>query len=244
MANHIHIVNFSGGKDSTAMLLLMLENNYHIDEIIFCDTGLEFPEMYTHIDKVEAYIKRPITRLKSENSFEYYMFDHIKTKGKYKGNKGYGFPTHLKRWCTRVFKIDTCKKYLQEKYPDKQIVFYNGYAFDEIKRVKIYDEFHQQPLIDYGITEADALHRCYVAGFDWGGLYKKFSRVSCWCCPFQGIKDLRNLYYFYPDFWKQLEEWQSKNDMTFRADGSVFDFSKRFKEEFEKYESYYTLKLY
>lgn len=32
-----HIVSFSGGKDSTAMLLKMLEDNYEIDEIIFCD---------------------------------------------------------------------------------------------------------------------------------------------------------------------------------------------------------------
>ena len=32
-----HIVNFSGGKDSTAMLLRMLEENMQVDEIIFCN---------------------------------------------------------------------------------------------------------------------------------------------------------------------------------------------------------------
>lgn len=35
MENVKHIVCFSGGKDSTAMLLLMVEKNYPIDEIIF-----------------------------------------------------------------------------------------------------------------------------------------------------------------------------------------------------------------
>lgn len=30
-----HIVCFSGGKDSTAMLLKMIENNMPIDDIIF-----------------------------------------------------------------------------------------------------------------------------------------------------------------------------------------------------------------
>lgn len=30
-----HIVSFSGGKDSTTMLLLMIEKGYHIDEILF-----------------------------------------------------------------------------------------------------------------------------------------------------------------------------------------------------------------
>ena len=66
-----HIVSFSGGKDSTAMLLKMLENNMQIDDIIFCDTGKEFPQMYEHIRKVKDYIKRPITILKSEKSFDY-----------------------------------------------------------------------------------------------------------------------------------------------------------------------------
>ena len=83
----INIVSFSGGKDSTAMLLKMIENNMQIDEIIFCDTEKEFPEMYEHIKQVEKYINRKITILKSEKSFDYYMFEHIKTRGKNKGKK-------------------------------------------------------------------------------------------------------------------------------------------------------------
>ena len=48
-----HIVSFSGGKDSTAMLLMMIEKKMQIDEIIFCDTTVEFPQMIEHIDQVE-----------------------------------------------------------------------------------------------------------------------------------------------------------------------------------------------
>ena len=66
-----HIVSLSGGKDSTAMLLRMLEEGMTVDIILFCDTGLEFDAMYRHIDKLEQYISRPITRLKSDKSFEY-----------------------------------------------------------------------------------------------------------------------------------------------------------------------------
>ena len=40
-----NVVQFSGGKDSTAMLLLLLERGVTVDEIIFCDTGMEFPEL-------------------------------------------------------------------------------------------------------------------------------------------------------------------------------------------------------
>ena len=35
-----HVVSLSGGKDSTAMLLMMLERGMQIDCILFCDTGL------------------------------------------------------------------------------------------------------------------------------------------------------------------------------------------------------------
>ena len=66
-------MSFSGGKDSTAMLLRMIEENMKIDEIIFLDTGVEFPEMYNHIKQVEEYIGRPITKLKDGHYFEYYM---------------------------------------------------------------------------------------------------------------------------------------------------------------------------
>ena len=38
-------VSLSGGKDSTAMLLLMIERGMPIDLVLSADTGMEFPEM-------------------------------------------------------------------------------------------------------------------------------------------------------------------------------------------------------
>ena len=48
-----HAVSLSGGKDSTALLLLMIERGMPIDAVIWADTGMEFPEMYGHIAKVD-----------------------------------------------------------------------------------------------------------------------------------------------------------------------------------------------
>ena len=56
MKERKYIVSLSGGKDSTAMLLRLIEEGYPIDLILFCDTGLEFPQMYDHIEKVQKYI--------------------------------------------------------------------------------------------------------------------------------------------------------------------------------------------
>jgi len=51
-----HVVSLSDGKDSTAMLLMMLERNMPIDYIVFVDTTKEFPQVYRHLDKLGKHI--------------------------------------------------------------------------------------------------------------------------------------------------------------------------------------------
>ena len=97
-----HIVNYSGGKDSTAMLLKMIENNMPIDEIIYCNVmatptlGAEYPEMYKYLEKVDEYllktIGKKITRIQSYISFE----EQFYTKKKQENIKAkyMAFPGH------------------------------------------------------------------------------------------------------------------------------------------------------
>ena len=204
-----HIVSFSGGKDSTAMLLRMLEENMTIDEIIFCSTGKDFPDMLSHIEKVETYIKekynKTITVLQSEKTFEYFMFEHIKTKGKNKGQAGYGWPSMRARWCTTYLKTVVLDKYLK-KYKEEGYIEYVGIAYDEQTRIK--DK--KYPLVEWQMTEKDCLQYCYDRGFDWNGLYEHFDRVSCWCCPLKNQKELTVLWQYYPDLWEQLKEMDKK----------------------------------
>lgn len=227
-----HIVSFSGGKDSTAMLLMMIEKGYKIDEIIFLDTTVEFEEMYSHIKKVEEYIKRPITILKAEHSYEYMMFDYVKKKGKNKGQKGYSWPDFRTRWCTMYLKQNVIKKYLK-KYKDYDVIEYIGIASDETKRLeRKRDERNTVfPLVEWSMSEKDALEYCYSKGFDWNGLYTKFDRVSCWCCPLKSLKELRVLYKEFPHLWNKLKEWDNKTYRTFRTDYTVEELEEKFKRE-------------
>lgn len=223
-----HIVSFSGGKDSTAMLLRMLEENMQVDEIIYCDTYKEFPQMYKHIEKIKKYIKekynKEITTLKAEKDFDYYMFEHEKTRGKNKGKKGYGWATMLCRWCTSNLKTNVINKYL--KAQNEEYTEYIGIACDEPKRIK--DKCY--PLIDWGMTEKDCLHYCYERGFDWEGLYEHFDRVSCWCCPLKNLKELKTLYTHYPELWEELKEMDKKSYNQFRKDYSVKELEEKFKK--------------
>lgn len=224
------IVSFSGGKDSTAMLLKMLEDNWTIDEIIYCDTGKEFPQMYEHIERVKRYIKerynKEITILKAEKSFDYYMFDHKKTRGKNKGKKGYGWATMRCRWCTTLLKKQVIDNYLK-KYKDVGYIEYIGIAYDEPKRIK--DK--RYPLVEYEMTEKECLQYCYDRGFDWAGLYEHFDRLSCWCCPLKNQKELKILYKYYPELWNELKEMDKKAYNKFKHNCSVEEMEEKFKKE-------------
>lgn len=221
-----HIVSLSGGKDSTAMLLMMIEKGMPVDEIVFMDTAMEFTAMYEHIKKVERYIEREITTIKGANDFEYYLYKH-KKKSKRNKNLGYGFPRKKRnRWCTSRLKTEPFNKYIKAKY-NNEAIRYIGIAYDERERCKNYN----YPLVEWKITEKQALEYCYSKGFDWGGLYEKFDRVSCWCCPMHPLRELKNLYKYYPKYWQQLKEWESKTYNNFRCDYTLEQLENRFKRQ-------------
>ena len=245
----LFVCSCSFGKDSLAMLLRLLESGMPVDIILFNETGLDFPEMEEHIRKVEEYIKKytdiGITRLKPEHPFEYYFYDvliHHRKKTKFnerlgtESHNGFSWPGPKMRWCTDRLKTRPRTKFLREYRNEYNIIEYVGIAADEEYRLrrKINDrENKRYPLVDWGMTEADCLKYCYDRGFDWGGLYEKFSRVSCWCCPLQSLPELRVLYHEFPDLWQKLKEMDSRTYGQFRIDYSVIDLEKRFDLEDE-----------
>lgn len=223
--NMKNVVSFSGGKDSTAMLLMMIERNIQIDKIICVDTTKEFPQMYEHIKKVKAMIS-PLKIDIVKIDFDYYFCEHIKTRGRI-GECGYGWPNMLNRWCTAL------KRQAIKKLKCKNDVNYHGIAFDEKHRTlkNKTGEIIKYPLVEWEITEKQALDYCYNKGLDWGGLYEKFHRVSCWCCPLSRIGELRVLYNDFPEIWKKLEEMDKKTFRQFRKDYSVQGLKDKFDNE-------------
>ena len=245
----LRVVSFSGGKDSTALLIRMLESGMPVDIILYNDTGLEFPEMEDHISKVEQYIKRytdvGITRIKPEHPFEFYFYDvpiHHRKQTEFNkrlgtdSHNGFSWPGPKMRWCTDRLKTRPRTKFLREYRNEYNIIEYVGIAADEeyrLRRKINKRENMRYPLVEWGMTEADCLQYCYDRGFDWSGLYEKFSRVSCWCCPLQSLPELRVLYHEFPDLWQKLKEMDNLTYGQFRIDYSVTDLEKRFDLEDE-----------
>lgn len=232
-----HVASFSGGKDSTAMVLRMIEEKMPLDEIVFFDTGWEFPQMAAHIDKVEAHIGRPITRLHPLQSFDYWMIERpiVCKKGDMKGKVhrlGNGWPSMSRRWCTRE-KVTVLDRHIGDA------VRYIGIASDEAHRMASaslmgarYEK--RYPLVDWDMDEAACLSYCRERGFDWGGLYDIFPRVSCYCCPLQRIDQLRKLRRHFPDLWAKMlvmEDRIERRKFGFKEWVTVHDFESRFSRE-------------
>jgi 3'-phosphoadenosine 5'-phosphosulfate sulfotransferase (PAPS reductase)/FAD synthetase len=233
---------FSGGKDSTAMVLRMIELGEHIDEVVCCDTYKEFPAMYRHIDKVKKIIENAgikFTMLRATRTFDELMFEYEPKRRKTNEvqTKGKGWATARIRWCTGELKKDVVRRYFNELVKSHNIIECVGIAADEeyrMKRVSNQQSNKRHPLIEWGWTEKECLDYCYAKGFDWEGLYKKFKRVSCWCCPLKGLSELRALRTHCPDLWAELHEMDKKSRNSFKQNYSVEDFEKRFAFEEER----------
>ena len=213
------------------MLLEMIRRNMRIDAVVFADTTMEFPPMYEHIDRVEQFLKAergiPVIRLKAEQSFEQFMFDTMKEANE-RAIPGYGWPNISVRWCTWALKVRMIQEFSNTL--STKPYHYIGFAADETKRLQRKQNQHplkRYPLVDWEIAEAQALEGCYRAGYTWDGLYEDFSRVSCWCCPLQSLKELRILRVRYPELWAELRRLDDKAIAQFGRDNPFGQFREK-----------------
>lgn len=233
-----YIISLSGGKDSTAMLHMMLERQEGIHSIVHFDTGWEFPQMHDHLREVEQKAGLEIMRLKPHLGFDYWMYERpiVARKGPMKGKVyriGNGWPAHSRRWCTRE-KINVLEAYRAGIADGMMCV---GFAAGEERRTESLNvQRHPSrfPLIEWGVTEPQALEYCKSLGYKWGGLYDHFDRASCFCCPLQKLGELRVLRQYYPALWARMLEMDARipgHNKGFREYATVHDLERRFADE-------------
>lgn len=241
------VVSLSGGKDSTAMVHRMLEWGYPIDALVCFDGSWEFPQMYDHLNLMEKKTGLKINYVYPNRPFSELI-------------KRYRWPDSRRRWCTAA-KRDSIRKWINQRYNKKKdyIIHVIGYALDELDRLDRKENLKKgqvfYPLLndfcwdpnpeaveiaiqcmdgrDAAMQESDALQYCKDLGYDWGGLYENFSRVSCFCCPLKRKGDLRILRTQYPDLWKRALEMEAsipddgEHYVTFRGKESLHQIDDR-----------------
>jgi 3'-phosphoadenosine 5'-phosphosulfate sulfotransferase (PAPS reductase)/FAD synthetase len=219
-----NVASFSGGKDSTAMVLRMIERGDHLDEVLFCDTTMEFPAMLRHVEKVKQVVEAAgikFTTLRDDLTFEEWLLEYtpVRKNPALEGLRGKSWPGPMTRWCTQRLKERVISRYFRLLRKTHTVYQYIGMAADEqyrLERKQQQGQDKQYPLVKWGWTEADALAYCYEKGYDWEGLYDLFDRVSCWCCPLQPLSELRTLRTHFPDLWSRLKELDEQTWRTFK----------------------------
>lgn len=205
-----YIASVSFGKDSAAMLLMLMKKNWPLDEVVFYDTGMEFDAIYQVRNQILPILSQrriQYTELKPEHSFLYDMLERPVYSRKKGYHNGYGWCGGLCRWGTSN-KLKALDAYAEK---DNAIV-YVGIAADEKKRLARLKDYKYAPLAEWNITEAEALQYCYTNGIHWTEngieLYEILDRVSCWCCCNKNKKELYNIRKYLPGYWERLIDLQ------------------------------------
>lgn len=225
------VLSVSGGKDSSAMLLKMCNEGIHIDEIIFCDTGLEFDEIYEYLYVLEKETGYKITRLPPILDFEEWFYT-VPKRGKLKDkNQIRGFPLEYFGCYIALYnKVNRANKYTPEGSD-----VYLGYTYDESRRAnaKAYKESPNNyyfPLIEWKMTGKDCLDYLEKQGVP-HPLGHIFDRTGCWLCPKQSVESLKQLYIHFPEKWETLKKLEADAPKGFKVDLRLEDIEKSVKRE-------------
>lgn len=131
-------VGYSGGKDSSALLsllitaLLGLKHYNRLVTVVFCDTGVENPIIISYVYETFKDLKIECGVLKIPIEFKIVKPDlkdrfFVKVIG-----KGYPTPTNIFRWCTKSLRINPVKKVIDKN--EKAIILLGVRESESIER--------------------------------------------------------------------------------------------------------------
>lgn len=202
-----HILSYGGGVNSTALYFVLKQKGLPIDEIIFADTGNEYPETYITIEKFKKVVEQNGDRfitVKSEIADSLYDYCW----------KRKTIPFRIRRDCTDKFKLRPIRKYLRGKYGKKEtFTQYIGIAKEEAHRMKEADVkylVNKFPLVWEGIDRKGCEKILKENGFN------NVVKSGCYFCPYSKKKALLALIEDHPELYEkavQLEENCKRKDV-------------------------------
>jgi 3'-phosphoadenosine 5'-phosphosulfate sulfotransferase (PAPS reductase)/FAD synthetase len=214
-----HIVALSGGKDSTAMALRLVEVEPRDYLYICTPTGDELPEMEDHWNNLECLLGKKLIRICVKTIYELIREMNM-------------LPNWRARWCTRILKIEAVQEFYEENKP---AVVYVGLRYDEQKREgnRLYDDNIEQvfPMQKWGWDISHVL----------GYLDKKGvtvpRRTDCAMCFYQRLGEWWNLWKIHPERFKIVEDLEEEIGHTLLSPGKFKNWPyavKDLRAEFEK----------
>jgi 3'-phosphoadenosine 5'-phosphosulfate sulfotransferase (PAPS reductase)/FAD synthetase len=194
-----HILGLSGGKDSTALAILMKQKYPDLPmEYFFCDTQKELPETYEYLKRIEARLGIKIKYLSTERGFDHWLdvFAGV-------------LPSPKMRWCTEKMKI----KPLEDFIGNDEAYSYIGIRADENRDGYISTNPNIKPIFpfkDDGLVKADILQILDESGIGLPDYYRWRTRSGCFFCFFQRKYEWVRLSEEHPEYFAQAVEYERK----------------------------------
>jgi len=156
----------------------------HADLAVYCHPLLVFKEEKEYVVAYTSKFEFPLAILTDINTLDNLFLQN-------------GVPTHFRRWCTRIFKIQARKLFYRKMIPSG-VVEYIGIqahhtksrsAMDprrcrDPKSSQSYTIYREYPI--FTLSEQDNLTLMGVNGIPPSVNYSAFNRHGCFLCPFAG----------------------------------------------------------
>lgn len=210
-------LSWSGGKDSTASLILCHEYGKNLDGVIISEVMFDHARNISgeNPEQIKWIYETAIPIIKNVFGYEVIV---VKDKSDYIREFYHiikNSPTPERNGkCAGFFVGGACRgntlktrpirefyKSIQGEY--EQIV---GIAIDEPNRLErlLKHSNRRSVLAEYGITEAQTYDICRKYNL-LSLLYERRCRIGCWFCPNARLKELADTKKKYPELWNELE---------------------------------------
>lgn len=193
-----HIMGLSGGKDSTALAVLLHKEIPEM-EYFFCDTHRELPETYEYLDRIKARLGIRIEYLCAERDFDHWLALH----------GGY-LPSPKRRWCTEQMKIRPLEKFVG----NDEVISYVAIRADENRSGYISTKPNIKPIYPFQDKDIDLekVHRILdESGIGLPKYYKWRTRSGCYFCFFQRKYEWVMLAEEHPDLFQKAVDYEQNH---------------------------------
>lgn len=197
-------VSFSGGKDSLATLLIVLEAGMR-PPVVFVDTGIELPETLEHVDEVAK--RHDLELIVERTDHDFVEMSAV-----------FGPPSRDYRWCCKTQKLGPVARALNERFPGGMLTFIGQRRYESGPRSRS-GAVWRNPWVPgqigaSPIQEWTALHvwlYLMMRGEESNPWYDiGLERIGCYTCPASDLADLEIVQENFPGYarWQTfLEEW-------------------------------------
>ncbi len=179
--------SISGGKDSLATLLLLLDAGIK-PVTFFVDTGLEYKETLEEVHKTVKKFNLPHIEKKARGNF-------------WNDLEIFGNSSRDYRWCCKTRKLAPMVNLIEENFPEGVLTFIGQRSYESANRAEhgsvwknpwIVKQIGASPIQNWNAMEVWLY--LFSKDVDFNPLYKMgFERIGCWLCPASDLYDF-NLY--------------------------------------------------